>query len=412
MSVASLEQLDITDLSLWEHSPPFDVFRQLRDEAPAHWSPMHDWPDDPGIWSITRHADIRAISRDWQTFSSHRQGFVAINDIGIPLAMLQQMMIGLDPPDHDRLKGLVQRAFTPRRVAEHADHIRGIVTGVLDRVAAAGECDLVADVAAPIPARVVGSLLGTPPEDDAKIVAWTKVITAFEDPAARTSPEAAMATFGEAWEYIIAMKHKRLAEPQDDLLTALTQAEIEGDKLTDAEFVVFFVLLMAAGNDSTGATYGSGMLALMEHPEQLALLRDGDRTQLASGVEEMIRCYPAFAYMARTATRDVQLHGQTIREGEKVALFYVSGNRDERVFDRPDVFDVTRADVKEHQGFGAGGRHFCLGVNLARLGLAIWIEETLRRFPDITLAGDPTRMKAMFLNQNSAIPVRFTPERA
>ena len=404
-----LTKVDITDLSLWAQSPPFELFAQMRREAPVHWSPMNDWPKDPGIWSITRHADIHAISRDWETFSSHRQGFVAVNDIGIPLEMLQQMMIGMDPPDHDRLKALVQRAFTPRRVAEHADFIRGIVNEVWDRVADRGECDLVSDIAAPIPARVVGSLLGTPPEDDEKIVEWTKVLTSFEDPHARPNWEDAMATFGQAWEYIIAMKQQREADPKDDLITALTQAEIDGDKLGDAEFVVFFVLLMAAGNDSTGATYGSGMHALMQHPEQMALLRDGDRTVLAGAVEEIIRCYPAFAYMARTATRDVEMQGQTIKEGQKVALWYVSGNRDESVFERADEFDITRTDVSEHQGFGAGGRHFCLGVNLARLGLAIWIEETLRRFPDMQMAGDPVRVNATFLNQHRSLPVRFTP---
>jgi len=407
-----LTNVDITNLSLWGDSPPFELFAQMRREAPVHWSPMNDWPDDPGIWSITRHADIHAISRDWRTFSSHRQGFVAVNDIGIPLEMLQQMMIGMDPPDHDRLKALVQRAFTPRRVAEHADFIRGIVNEVWDRVADRGECDLVADIAAPIPARVVGSLLGTPPEDDAKIVEWTKVLTSFEDPHARPNWEDAMATFGQAWEYIVAMKKKREEDPQDDLITALTQAEIDGDKLGEAEFVVFFVLLMAAGNDSTGATYGSGMQALMQHPEQLELVRQGDRRVLAGAVEEIIRFGPAFSYMARTATRDVEMHDQTIREGQKVALWYVSGNRDEAMFERPEEFDITRTDVKEHQGFGAGGRHFCLGANLARLELAIWIEETLRRFPDLEIAGDPVRVRATFLNQNRSLPVRFTPQPA
>jgi cytochrome P450 len=221
-----------------------------------------------------------------------------------------------------------------------------------------------------------------------------------------------MATFAEAWQYIIALKEQRAREPKDDLLTALTQADIEGDKLTDAEFVVFFVLLMAAGNDSTGATYASGMQALMERPDQLALVRDGDSEVLAAAVEEMVRCYPAFAYMARTANHDVELHGQTIREGQKVALWYVSGNRDETVFDRPDEFDITRGDLKEHQGFGAGGRHSCLGAHLARLELGIWVEETLRRFPDMELAGDPVRVRATFLNQNRSLPVRFTPRPA
>jgi cytochrome P450 len=410
VTVATAEDLtkvDMTDLSRWEVAPPHELFARLRREAPVHWEPMIDWPDEPGIWSITRHADIHAISRDWETWSSERQGFVHVNDIGIPLEMLQQMMIGMDPPRHDRLKALVQRAFTPRRVAEHAEHIRAIVTGVLDRVADRDECDLITDVAAPVPARVIGSMLGTPPEDDAKIVEWTNVLTGFEDPALRTNWEDAMASFAEAWEYIIAMKTAREKDPQDDLFTALAHAEIDGDKLSDAEIVVFFVLLMAAGNDSTRATYSSGMQALMEHPEQLEMLKGGDRGLLAGAVEEIVRCFPAFSIMARTATRDVELHGQTISEGQKVALWYVSGNRDEEVFERPQEFDILRPSLKEHQAFGAGGRHFCLGANLARLELAIWLEETIERFPDMQIAGDPIRVRSVFLNQNRSLPVRL-----
>lgn len=412
MTSATLEDLtkvDISDLSHWDPAPPHELFARMRREAPVHWSPMHAWPDDPGIWSITRHADIHAISRDWETFSSEKNGFVAVNDIGIPLEMLQQMMIGMDPPRHDRIKALVQRAFTPRRINEHADHIRGIVNGVLDRVAGQETCDLIVDVAQPVPARVIGSMLGVPEADDPKIVEWTNILTGFEDPALRPKWEDAMATFAEAWEYIITMKTLREQDPKDDLFSALAHAEVDGDKLTDAEIVVFFVLLMAAGNDSTRATYSSGMQALMEDREQLELVKHGGREVLAGAVEEIVRCFPAFSYMARTATRDVEMHGQTIREGDKVAMFYVSGNRDEEVFERPQEFDIRREPLalKEHQAFGAGGRHFCLGANLARLELAIWLEETLKRFPDIAIAGDPVRVRAMFLNQNRSLPVRL-----
>jgi cytochrome P450 len=411
MTTATADAIDLSELDLgdrrhWQPEPPYELFARLREEAPVHWSPQHDHPEEGGFWSITRAEDMVTVTRDFETFSSESRGIFSTDFVGIPLDVQTQQMISMDPPRHDRLKKIVGKAFTPKRIADHEDAIRSIVTGVFDRFEPGQECDLVADIARPIPARVIGSLLGTPEEDDPKLVHWTNVATAFEDEGIRTGWDDSMDEVRDSVEYIVKIKEQREAEPRDDLLTALIQAEVDGDKLTDLEIAVFFVLLLSAGNDSTRATYSATMLALMRNPEQRQLLID-DPSLIPNAVEEGLRCFPAFAFMGRAATRDTELQGQQIKEGDRVLLWYVASNRDPEVFEDPDRFDVTRENADDHQAFGAGGRHFCLGAALARLELRVWIEETLRRFPRMEVAGDLKRVQALFLNQYFSIPVRL-----
>jgi cytochrome P450 len=311
----------------------------------------------------------------------------------------------MDPPRHDRLKALVIKAFTPERVALHEEAIKKIIDDVLDGVADRDRFDLVADVARPIPARVIGSLLGTPPEDDPTLVHWTNVFTAFEDPEIREQWTDTQAVVEEIVTYMNAEMEKRRSEPRDDLITAMMNAEVDGEKLNELELATFFVLLMSAGNDSTRATYSATMLALLRDPEQLALLRERPEL-IEAAVEEGLRCFPAFAFMARAANNDIELHGQTIKENDRVLLWYLASNRDESVFPNPHKFDITRGGLDQHQAFGGRGKHFCLGANLARLELKLWIERTLERFPDLALDGEPTRVRALFLNQYNSIPVR------
>lgn len=401
-----LANVDLGDPALWDPEPPYELFARLRREAPVHWSPQRQQPDEGGFWSITRAEDMAALTRDFETYSSERRGIFLVDYAGVPLELQRQQMISMDPPRHDRLKKIVGKAFTPKRIAEHEDHIRAIVNRVFDRVEDSVECDLVADVARPIPARVIGDMLGTPEEDDPKLVHWTNVATAFEDPEISEAWEDAMDEVKEIIEYVAEAKAARVADPRGDLLTALIEAEVDGDKLDDTELAVFFILLMAAGNDSTRATYSATMLALMRDPEQRQMLLD-DPSRIQNAVEEGLRCFPAFAFMGRAATRDVELYGQTIKEGDRVLLWYIASNRDEDVFPDPDRFDINRQNAEDHQAFGAGGRHFCLGAALARLELRVWIEETLRRFPEMELAGEPKRVQALFLNQYFSIPVRL-----
>ena len=400
-----LTRIDLGEPSLWEDGPPHELFTRLRREAPAHWSPLEQYPEEAGFWSLTRAADLRAVSLDWQTFSSYVGGIMVLDDFGIPLEGQQQQMISMDPPRHDRIKALFQRGFTPRRIAEHEVRIRGIVNGVLDRVEDRDEVDLVNEVAGPVVSRVIGSFIGTPEEDDQRHMEETNLVLGFGDDDLRPSEEAVIEVMTRAWDETMEMIAERRETPgMDDLMDVLVHSEVDGEKLSDTEIFMGLGLLGAAGNDSTRSVFTSGMLGLFESPDQLDLLR-ADPGLVPNAVEELLRMYPAFAHFRRTATRDVEMHGETIREGDKVLLWYVASNRDEDVYEDPQRLDVTRRP--DHQAFGAGGRHFCLGAALARLEIRTLLSETLRRFPRIELAGEPSKARSMFLNQLKTLPVRL-----
>ena len=403
---AAPDTIDLGDHRLWVDDPPYELFAKLRREAPAHFSPNRRYPDEGGFWSLTRAPDVRAATRDFATFSSEKRGIFLCDDVGAPLDLQRLQMISMDPPRHDRLKQLVGRAFTPKRISEHEDHVREIVRTMLGRLAGRDECDLIKDLGRPVPARVIGSLLGTPESDDPKLLHWTNVATAFEDPDIRNTWGDSMAEIGDVVSYINAVREQRQADPRNDLLTGLISAEVEGDRLNELEIATFFVLLLAAGNDSTRATYSATMLALMRDPEQRQLLLD-DPTLIPRAVEEGLRCFPAFGFMGRATTRDVEIGGRTIPAGDRVLLWYIASNRDPELFDDPERFDLMREGLDTHQAFGAGGRHFCLGAALARMELRIWIQETLAHYPEMSLAGRPERIRALFLNQHTSIPVRL-----
>ncbi len=403
-----IKSVELTDGELWLDGPPHEAFRQMRRECPVHWTEsFEDLPDEAGFWSVTRAEDVHTVSRDWQSYSSERGG-VILAAAGFPLELAQAMFIGMDPPKHDRLKALFQAGFTPRRIAAHEDAIRAIAVRVLDRLVGQASCDLVSDVAQPIVSRVIGSFMGISEEDDA---IWARLMNSTlgaADPD--LNPDgfegAVQKDIPEVFERCRKLIAERQENPTDDLTTVLVNAEVDGEKLEEHEIVMGFFLLMAAGNDSTKATYCSGMRALMEDREQMQMLLE-DRSLIPAAVEESLRMFPAFAHFRRTATRDVELNGQRIREGDKVVMWYASSNRDETRFEDPDRFDLHRET--EHQAFGAGGRHFCLGTALARLELKVMIEETLERFPEIELAGDPSVVESLFLNQLKTLPVLLAP---
>jgi cholest-4-en-3-one 26-monooxygenase len=401
-----IKDLEVTDSQLWLDGPPYEVFKQMRSECPIHWTERFElFPDDAGFWSVTTAEDIHTVSRDWQTYSSERGGVLAAEG-GFPLELARAMFIGMDPPKHDRLKALFQAGFTPRRIAAHEDAIRAIAVKVLDRLVGQETCDLVSDVAQPVVSRVIGSFMGIPEEDD---LMWAKLMNSTlgaGDPDLNPGGvEAAVEKdIPEVFEHCRRLIAERQENPTDDLTSVLVHAEVDGQKLEEHEIVMGFFLLMAAGNDSTKATYCSGMRALMEDREQMQLLIE-DPSLIPAAVEESLRMFPAFAHFRRTATCDTELHGQKIREGEKVVMWYVSSNRDETRYEDPDHFDLRRE--AEHQAFGAGGRHFCLGTALARLELKVMIEETLKRFPEVKLADPPAFVESLFLNQLKTLPVRL-----
>lgn len=394
----------------WAEGPPLDLFKRMRGQCPVHWtSEVTELPQAKGFWSVTRAEDVHTVSRDWQTYSSELGGVVVIDEV-FPIELARAMFIGMDPPKHDRLKALFQAGFTPKRIAAHEEEIRRIVVRVLDRLEGRQECDLVADVAQPAVSRVIGSFMGIPEEDDA---AWADLMNkalAASDPDYSPSSDDVEATIETAIRQVFARCSSMIAErrenPTDDLTSVLVHAEVEGEKLEEHEIVMGFFLLVAAGNDSTKATYSSAMRALIEHPDQRRLLVE-DPSLIPGAVEEALRMFPAFAHFRRTATKDAELGGQRIKAGDKVVMWYASSNRDESRYEEPDRFDVLRNP--EHQAFGAGGRHFCLGTALARLELRILLEETLARYPEMEIAGRPAFIESAFLNQLKALPVRLAP---
>ncbi len=402
---SDIRSVEVTDEELWQDGPPHETFKRLRAECPVHWTEkIPEFPGEAGFWSVTTADDVHAVSRDFRTYSSELGGITAAGVI--PLELTRAMFIGMDPPKHDRVKALFQAGFTPKRIADHEEQIRQITLDVLDRLDGRESCDLVNDVAQPVVARVIGSFMGITPEEDA---IWAELMNATlgggdED----LNPDGIDAIMGklvpEIFERCGKLISARRESPTDDLTSVLVHSEVDGQKLEEHEIVMGFFLLMAAGNDSTKATYCSGMRAIMEDPEQRALLLD-DPSLVPDAVEEALRMFPAFAHFRRTASCDTELHGQPIKEGEKVVMWYVSSNRDESRYENPDTFDLRRK--AEHQAFGAGGRHFCLGTALARLELRILIEETLKRFPQVAIDGGVSYVESPFINQLKTLPVRL-----
>jgi len=401
-----LEDRLVLEREIWTEGPPHALFKELRQGCPVHWTKeIGEFPEEGGFWSVTSAEDVHNVSRDWATYSSEAGGITVISNI-FPLELTRAMFIGMDPPKHDRVKALFQAGFTPKRIAAHEQAIREIVRKTLDGLDGRETCDLVNDVAQPVVSRVIGSFMGIPEEDDAT---WARLMNSTlgaGDPDLNPAGiEAVMEKeVPEIFERCGRMIAARREHPTDDLTSVLVHAEIDGEQLEEHEIVMGFFLLVAAGNDSTKATYCSGMRALMEDPEQRAFVLE-DPELVPGVVEESLRMFPAFAHFRRTATKDTELGGQQIKAGERVVMWYASSNRDESRYEDPDRFDARR--TTEHQAFGAGGRHFCLGTALARLELRILFEETLKRFPRMEIVGKPLTVESAFINQLKTLPVRL-----
>ncbi|GAA3649600.1 cytochrome P450 [Nocardioides ginsengisoli] len=402
------EDLTLADFALWADGPPHEVFAELRSKCPVHWSPgIPVLPEEEGFWSVTKADDVAKVSRDWKTFSSERMG-IDITNHQIPLEFARAEFIGMDPPKHDRIKQLFLKGFTNEQIAQHEGWIRDIVTGVLDRLDGQGEADLVGAVSQPIVARVIHQLLGIPEEEDVKWADYMKRYMGRDDPDLNPGgiPAYVNELLPTLMREVTVMIEARRETPTDDLISVLVHAEIDGRRLSAEEIMYGTLLLIGAGNDSTMATYVSAMKALMENPDERQKVLD-DLSLVPSVVEEALRMFPAFSFMRRTATKDVELGGQLIKEDDKVVLWYPASNRDADKYDDPHRFDVTRNP--EHQAFGAGGRHFCLGNALARLELRLMIEETLKRYPQMQIAGQAPHAESFFINQVKVLPVRLGP---
>jgi cholest-4-en-3-one 26-monooxygenase len=378
----------------WYAGQPFADWAWMREHAPAYWDAKNE------VWALTRYADVLAVEKDATTFSSQR----APRPHGDHLPM----MISMDDPEHGRRRKLVSRGFTPRRVRDHEATIRRICTEIIDRVAPRGECDFVRDIAAPLPLLLIADMLGFPPEAYDDLLRWSDDL--IRATTADPLPEVALAAMeaGIAFrEFQLGVIADRRAHPGDDLVSILCEAEIEGEQLDDESIINESLLILIGGDETSRHVMTDGMLALLENPDQLAILRD-DPSAIEVGVEELLRWVSPIKNMARTVTRDVEIHGQKLHEGDQVVLMYPSANRDEAVFEHPDRFDVRR-QPNPHIAFGFGP-HFCMGASLARIELNVMFSELLDRLPDIHLAGDPhPRRASNFISGPEAMPVAFTP---
>jgi len=393
---------DLTDISLFRDGPPLEIFRRLRDEQPVHWNAPSPHGSSTGFWNLTRYADIEQVSKDWETFSSQRRGVTITQGNVFPAELEQFLFIMMDPPAHVKHRAIVHKVFTPRAVAEHEPEIRRAITEQIDAVIERGECDFVEDIAVDFPLTVIADMLGVPSTDRRKLFAWTNQ---FADTT--TTPEAGTQLLMEMGAYVGQLVADRRASPRDDLLSRLIAAEVDGERLTDFEVTAHFAQLMAAGNETTRNNLAGGVLALTENPDQVKALIE-DPTKIPGAVEEILRWHVPLMYQARTATRAVDINGVRIEEDQLVVMWFISGNRDPRAFSEPDRFDVERAQGKQ-MSFGAGGRHFCLGNQLARVELRVALEEILRRMADLQVTGPVIRQPSNIFHWLRSMPVSFTP---
>jgi cytochrome P450 family 142 subfamily A polypeptide 1 len=374
---------------------PFPAFAWMRDEAPAYWD------EAAGVWGITRYADIKEISKDPDTFSN--AGGIRPDSDALP------MMIDTDAPEHVRRRRLVSEGFTPGRIRESEAGIREICDAIIDQVCEAGSADFVRDIAAPLPMIVIGNMLGVAPEDRDELLRWSDdMLKALGSPDPGAMDTAAVAAMEYA-EYITAVAEQRRRDRKDDdLIGTLVHAEIDGDRLDESSLIYESLLILIGGDETTRHVISGGMYELLRHPDQLQRL-GADRSLLAGAVEEMLRWVSPIKNMARQMTRDVELHGQTLGKGEKLLLLYPSANRDERVFERPEDFDISRSP-NDHMAFGFGS-HFCLGNRLARMELSVMFDRLLTRLPDLALAEDrePPKRAANFVSGYETMPVVFSP---
>ncbi len=402
-------EINLLDRDRFTQGIPHEWFTWLRANEPVH---HHDEPDGPGFWVITKHADVITCNRDSATFSSAqaRGGVVGLEENLVGQTEAEQaggrMMLMMDPPDHTRYRKLVNRGFTPRMINVLEPHIRELTNRILDEAIASDECDFVVDVAAELPLEVIAELIGVPREDRHKIFEWSNRMVGSEDPEYTVSQEEVFNAQVEMFMYAQALADQRRTEPREDIVSTLLSSEVDGDTLSDMDFNLFFLLLSVAGNETTRNAIAHGMNALLENPDQYELLAGDPEGNIAGATEEILRWASPVMYFRRNATRDFELRDKTIKDGDKISLWYISANRDEEVFEDPFRFDLAR-DPNPHIAFGGGGPHFCLGAQLARMEIHVLFEELVRRVPRVEALGAPDRLRSNFIGGIKHLPVKF-----
>jgi cytochrome P450 len=413
-SRVDLDALRWDDPDMWLDIDREAVFARMRADRPVLWCDEMEIPgfgQGPGYWSLSRHADIMEVSRNPARFISG-QG-TSVPDMPVEIAEFFGSMINMDAPRHTRLRLIVNRAFTPRQVARIDDQVQQKAASIVRSVAPKGECDFVSEIAARLPLEIICDMMGIAPSQYQRVFELTNTILGAGD--AEYTPDflALMNAAVELSQMAQEISRDRLQNPADDLTTAMMMAEVEGadgtvQRLTAEELGSFFILLVAAGNETTRNAISHGMYALTTHPDQRRILADDFETVIPTAVEEIVRWATPVIHFRRTATEDTVLGGQSIKAGDKVVMWFNSANRDDAVFADPYRFDVRRTP-NEQVGFGAGGPHFCLGANLARREMTVMLREVFRQLPDLEITGEPDYLQSTFIHGIKRMPCQFTP---
>jgi cholest-4-en-3-one 26-monooxygenase len=401
----AITDVDLLDPDGYVAGVPYEVFAELRRTEPV--SRRRDSRGGPDYWAVVGYEDCVTVNRDWEHYSSHTYTCLPAEMEPDAVAQQQLMMLNMDPPLHTRYRRLVNKGFTPRTMKDLEASVHRATDAILDQVCERGSCDFVTDISAELPLVVIADLLGVPYEDRHRMFDWSNRMVGSEDPEYQLGPEAAGEAAIELYAYASELFATKRLDPGADLMSVLTQVEVDGEQLSSLELELFFLLLTVAGNETTRNLISGGMQAFFDHPDQWFRLL-GERSLLPTAIDEMLRFVSPVMDFRRTTTAPVELGGHTIDAGEKVVFFHISANRDESVFDDPEGFDVGR-QPNPHISFGGGGPHFCLGHNLARMEARVMYEHLLDRLPDIRPTGPAERLRSSFINGVKHLPVEFTP---
>jgi len=404
MTITDIPAVDLSDSRSYVAGVPHQYLAWLRKNDPVHWQ---EEPTGPGFWAVTKYDDCVTVNRDFERFSSQRKGTMPFELTDDEIAQQSLMMLNMDPPLHTRYRRLVNKGFTPRMVRDLEESIHRTADRIIDSVCEKGEADFVTDISAELPLQVIAELLGVPHDDRHNMFNWSNRMVGSEDPEYGLTAEDALMAAMELYGYASELFGKKRIDPHGDLMSALTQVEVEGERLSDMELELFFLLLTVAGNETTRNLMSGALHAFFQFPDQWQRLL-ADRSLVPSAAEEMLRFVTPVMNFRRTATCDLELRGTEVKEGDKIVFFHTSANRDEDLFSEGDRFDVGR-DPNPHIAFGGGGPHFCLGANLARIEIRVMFEHLLDRLPDIHQNGDVQRLQSQFINGVKHLPVAFTP---
>ena len=414
MTIAGMDGIDLSAIEFWGLPLPerAAAFASLRAEGRPRFFAEPETPfseQGPGYYALVRHADVVEASKRSDIFSSAR-GATSIPDLPVEFNEYFGSMINMDDPRHSRLRRIVSRAFSPRLITKFEADVRRVAAAIVDDLLAAGPCDFVPNVATRLPLKIICDMMGIPDDQYDMVLANTNIILSGADPEFMSEDpnQAVMQLLGSAQaltDLLTGLAAARAEKPGDDLVSALINANIDGEQLTSAELASFFILLVVAGNETTRNALSHGLMLFTEFPEQRAMLLADLENRLAGAVEEIVRHASPVIFMRRTLTRDYTMNGQDYREGDKTVLFYYAANRDESVFKDPERFDITRSP-NPHVGYGGAGPHYCLGAHLARRELTVMLRELLTRVPDIT-AGEPDRLLSSFINGIKRLPCEF-----